>query len=272
MKINRHGELQYITFDNITNTGFVNHAFSTRLGGVSHEQFASLNFGFAKGDNRDAVFENYRLMGEAVGFDWRNIVFSNQVHKTNVHIATESNRGSGIVYDSTVRDTDAFITNCENVVLQTFHADCVPIFFADPVRRAIGVAHAGWMGTLAEIGRVTVERMSAAFGTNPADILVGIGPSIGPNHFEVDADVADKFLSELPFSEEFIKPAANKYLIDLWAINRRSLENAGVRPENIEVAELCTYENPELFYSHRVMGFDRGTMAAFIEIKAGQGI
>jgi len=272
MKINRHGELQYITFDNITDTGFVNHAFSTRVGGVSQNQFTSLNFGFAKGDNREAVLENYHLMGEAAGFDWRNIVFSNQVHKTNVHIATESDRGSGILYDSKVRDTDAFITNCENVVLQTFYADCVPLFFADPIKRVVGAAHAGWMGTLAEIGRITVESMTAVFGTNPADIMAGIGPSIGPNHFEVHSDVADKFFIELPFSAEFIKPVGHKYLIDLWAINRRTLENVGVPSENIEVAGLCTYEHPELFYSHRAMGFDRGTMAAFIEIKAGQGI
>jgi len=239
------------------------------MGGVSCGQFASLNFGFSKGDVRDSVLENYHLMGEAVGFDWRNTVFSNQVHKTNVHQATESDRGNGILRNSTIKDTDAFITSRENIVLQTFHADCVPVFVVDPVRRAVGLAHAGWMGTLAEIARVTVERMMEAFGTNPLDVVAGIGPSIGPNHFEVDADVADRFCDELPFSVEFIKPAGSKYLIDLWAINRRSLENAGLVPENIEVAGMCTYEHPDMFYSHRVMGKDRGTMAAFIEIKAG---
>ena len=267
MKINRHGELQYITFDNIQATGFVNHAFSTRLGGVSQGRFESLNLGLNRGDARENVLENYCRLAEAVGFDWKNCVFSNQTHETNVHRATAADRGNGILRESIIKNTDAFVADAENVVLQTFHADCVPVFLVDPVRRAVGLAHAGWMGTLLEIARVTVERMVAEFGTDPTELVAAIGPSIGPDSFEVEADVADRFRDELPFSAELTRKVGDKYLIDLWAINRRSLENSGVLPVNIEEARLCTYQRPELFYSHRLMGTDRGTMAAFIEIK-----
>ena len=272
MKINRHGELQYITFDNISATGFVNHAFSTRLGGISHGRFSSLNLGLNRGDDREYVLDNYRRVAEAVGFNWRNVVFSNQVHSIGVYRAETVDRGNGILRESTIKDMDAFVTNAENVVLQTFHADCVPVFLVDPVRRAVGLVHAGWLGILREIARVTVERMTGEFGTDPADIVAAIGPSIGPDSFEVDADVADRFRDELPFSIEFTRRNESKFLIDLWAINRRSLENAGVTPHNIEEARLCTFEHPEMFYSHRLMDTERGTMAAFIEIKAGHGI
>ncbi|MCL2852253.1 MAG: polyphenol oxidase family protein, partial [Defluviitaleaceae bacterium] len=213
MKINRCGELQYITFDNISDTGFVNHAFSTRLGGVSLGCFSSLNLGLNRGDEREHVLENYRRLSDAAGFDWRNVVFSNQTHDVNVHRATADDRGNGILRASTVKDTDAFVTNAENVVLQTFHADCVPVFLADPVRRAVGLVHAGWLGTLCEIARVTVERIAAEFGTDPADIVAAIGPSIGPDSFEVDNDVADRFRDELPFSDEFTRRAGDKFLI-----------------------------------------------------------
>ena len=272
MKINRHGELKYITFDNISATGLVNHAFSTRSGGVSQGCFSSLNLGFFRGDEGDHVLENYRRISEAVGFDWQNTVFSNQIHGINVHRATAADRGNGFCHVSPVRDMDAFITDEENVVLQTFHADCAPIFFVDPVRRAVGLAHAGWLGTLREIARVCVERMTAEFGTDPADIVAAIGPSIGPDSFEVDSDVAVRFADELPFSHEFTKRAGTKFLIDLWAINRRILEYSGVMPSNIEEARLCTYQRPDMFYSHRLVGTERGTMAAFIEIKAGCGV
>ena len=271
MKINRHGELQYITFDNISAAGFVNHAFSTRLGGVSRGRFSSLNLGLNRGDEREHVLENYRRLAEAVGFDWRNVVFSNQVHGISVHRAAGADRGNGILRESTIKDTDAFVTDAENVVLQTFHADCVPVFLVDPVRRAVGLVHAGWLGTLYEIASVTLRRMTAEFGTDPADVAAAIGPSIGPESFEVDADVADRFRGELPFSSEFTVSKDGKFLIDLWAVNRRSLENAGVAPHNIEEARLCTYERPDMFYSHRLSGTERGTMAAFIEIKAGHG-
>jgi len=249
----------------------VNHAFSTRLGGVSQGSFASLNLGLKRGDEHEHVIENYRRMGKAVGFEPGNVVFSNQIHGTGVHRAYAEDRGNGFTRPATIRDMDAFVTNVENVVLQTFHADCVPVFLVDPVRRAVGLAHAGWVGTLQEVAVVTVRRMVAEFGTDPADIVAGIGPSIGPDSFEVGADVADRFRAELPFSVEFTRTRGEKYLIDLWAVNRRSLEASGLAPQNIEEARLCTYANPEMFYSHRLVGTDRGTMAAFIEIKTGQG-
>ncbi|MCL2617802.1 MAG: peptidoglycan editing factor PgeF [Defluviitaleaceae bacterium] len=268
MKINDCNGLKYVTFDNISATGLVNHAFSTRVGGVSEGCFDSLNLGLSRGDVREHVQENYRRISRAVGFNWNNAVFSNQSHEINVHRATAQDRGNGVTRPTTVRDTDGFVTNVENVVLQTFHADCVPVFLVDPVRRAAGLAHAGWKGTLREVAAVTLRRMTAEFGTDPADVLAGLGPGVGPEYFLVDADVAERFHTELPFSAEFTIQHADKLTIDLWKVNRRSLENAGVKPSNIEDSGLCTYTRADLFYSHRRMGAtDRGAMAAFIEIR-----
>lgn len=255
--------LKYITFDNIEGTGFVRHAFSTRLGGVSKKPYDSMNLGMRRGDERESVLENYRRLASAVGFDYTCVVSSNQIHHINIHRARSEDRGSGTVRQSNIKDVDAFVTNEMGIVLQTFHADCVPVFLADIYNKAIGLVHAGWMGTLKGVTKATIERMIEEFGTEPQNIVAAIGPSIGPYSFETDDDVADKFRGEFG---EFIAERGGKYLIDLWGINRRVMEGLGVRPTNIEESYLCTYKHPELFFSHRKMGEDRGTMSAFMEI------
>ena len=268
MKINVHGNLKFITFDHISNTDLVNHAFTTRCGGVSSGNFSTLNLGLSRDDNKRDVLENYKIIAKSVGFDIENIVFSNQIHADHVHVATEIDRGNGILRKSTIFDTDAFITNTKNVVLQTFHADCVPVFLLDPVKKVAGVVHAGWKGTLIEISSVTVKKMMDVFDTNPKDVLAGIGPSIGPTAFEVDEDVMLQFENRNSEFKKFIKASENnKYFIDLWEINKYSLINAGVQVENIEISGLCTFSDKDMFYSHRAMGDDRGTMSAFIELK-----
>jgi len=266
VRIHKAGDIQYITFDNITSAGFATHAFSTRIGGVSQGVYRGMNLGLSRGDSREAVLENYSRFSEAVGFDWRSVVFSNQVHSSNVYRAGVADMGNGILRESKIWDMDALITNEPGVTLQTFHADCVPVFLADPIKRAVGLVHAGWMGTLKEISRICLERMATEFGTKPGDVLVGIGPSIGPYSFETDDDVADRFKQELGFSCDFLYQSGHKFLIDLWGINRTSLERAGVKSHNIEDSYLCTLKHPEMFFSHRKMGNARGTMAAFISI------
>ena len=270
MKINDHNGLQYISFENIESTGFVNHAFSTSIGGVSKAQYTSLNLGLNTGDNPECVKENYRRMAEAVGFSCENIVRANQTHGVGVHVATAGDRGDGFLKQSSIENVDALITNQENVVLQTLNADCVPVFLVDPVTRCIGLAHAGWRGTLHEIAGETVKRMKAEFGANPANMVAAIGPSIGPYAFEVDNGLGEEFCEKFSkYPVRRVQRGMDSSLVDLWGLNHDTLVQAGLYPENIQIAAMCTYFEISMFYSHRRMKKLRGSMAAFIEIKSG---
>ncbi len=270
MIMNEVNGIKFLTFESFTNTGVVNHCFSTRVGGVSEGIYSSLNLGLNRGDDREKVLKNYRLISEAVGFSPNDIVFSNQIHKTNIHIAKDCDRGNGYARKTEIKDKDGFITNEPNIVLTTFHADCIPLFFLDSVKKVIGLSHAGWRGTVDGIGKITVEKMVSTYSCCLDDILVGIGPGIGFNSFEVDSPVVNKFTEKLYFASEYIVPNKNnnnKFNIDLEGINKRILLETGIKEENIECALICTVENQDLFYSHRATAGNRGSMAAFLEIR-----
>ena len=166
---------------------FIRHGISTRLGGVSEGVWSSMNLGFSRGDDPAHVRENYRRVCAAMGMDYVNVVQSDQQHHTHLYQAGPEDRGRGVTRDKVIHDVDGLLTDRRQVVLCTLYADCVPLFFVDPVRRVIAASHSGWKGTAARIGAVTVERMAAAYGCRREDILAGIGPSIGPCCFEVDA-------------------------------------------------------------------------------------
>lgn len=269
MKLCEKNGVKYFTFDNIEKTGFVNHCFSTRAGGVSNGCYDSLNLGYTRGDVRENVTENFRRICEANGMDYKKMVFGSQVHDTKVKIAKEEDCGCGVLFPSEIEGYDGFATNKKGVVIVTFHADCVPIFFVDPVKKAVALSHAGWKGTVLNMAGSTVKKMAEEFGSKAVDIVCAIGPSIGQCCFEVDKPVADEFKKELGFAAEFIEERKDigKYMIDLWGINKRLLMEAGVPEENIEVTDFCTKCHSELFYSHRNMGGNRGSLAAFISIK-----
>lgn len=259
--------LLYYTFPSFDAIPFVRHGFSTRLGGVSKGICASMNLSFSRGDDEMAVKENFRRMCSAMGVEAENVVISAQTHTTNVRIITADDRGRGITRPREYTDVDGMITNEPEVVLCTQYADCVPLFFVDPVKRVVATSHAGWRGTAGGIGRVTVERMSAAFGCDPGDILVGIGPSIGQCCFEVDTPVYEAFCNSTDFDEDcVIHRGGGKHHIDLWAVNRRGLLSSGVKAENITVTDLCTRCHPDVLWSHRATGGQRGSLAAFIAI------
>ncbi len=257
----------YCVFPHIQELDFVKHGFSTRIGGVSEGIFASMNLSFTRGDDDEAVLENFKRFCTAIGTDYRNVVISAQEHHTTVISVTQEDCGRGINRGRGYTDVDGLMTNVPGVVLCTQYADCVPLFFADPVRRVVATSHAGWKGTVAQIGAVTVQKMNECYGSDPRDILVGIGPSIGMCCFEVDVPVYDAF-SQLPFSDEaMIRNDGNgKYHIDLWECNRRSLVEAGVLQEHITVTDLCTKCHNDFFWSHRATGGQRGSLAAFIAI------
>ena len=269
MTLNNADTVPYLTYNSLSEINFINHAFSTRLGGVSEGEFTSMNMAFNRGDNPENVTENYKRICKSAGFDFESLTASAQDHNTFVRAVTSENKGVGIYKPRDLHSVDALITNEKGVTLVTYYADCTPLFFVDIKQKAIGLAHAGWRGTVGRIGEKVVKKMTELYGTNPADIIAAIGPAISVCCYEVDKPCADNFyaLSDLD-SSRFVFPKDNgKYMIDLLETNRQILVAAGVKNENITVSDVCTNCNSELLWSHRATKGKRGTMSAFMCIK-----
>lgn len=269
MTLNSPDTVPYLTYNSLSEINFINHAFSTRLGGVSAGEFTSMNMAFNRGDNPESVTENYKRICKSAGFDFDSLTASAQDHNTFVRAVTSENKGVGIYKPRDLQSVDALITNEKGVTLVTYYADCTPLFFVDTKQKAIGLAHAGWRGTVGRIGEKVVNKMTELYGTNPADLVAAIGPAISVCCYEVDKPCADNFyaLSDLD-SSRFVFPKENgKYMIDLLETNRQILVAAGVKNENITVSDVCTNCNSELLWSHRATKGKRGTMSAFMCIK-----
>ena len=244
-------------FENLGSLHGIRHAISTRFGGRSRTPYSGLNLGLHVGDDPAVVQENRRIFAQEAGFDIGDLVFGQQTHGVKVHRLLASDRGRGFLDQAdTIQDTDAFITDERRVVPVILTADCVPILLADPVRGAIGAVHAGWRGTAGRIAQITVESMVREFGCRPQDIWAGIGPSIGPDDFEVGPELAKIFAqlgSEL--DRPLVRQASNtrphptsdatglesdRSYVDLWAANAGLLELAGVPAAQIEVTGIST--------------------------------
>ncbi len=256
----------YLTFPGLERTGVVRHLFSTREGGVSEGIYRSMNLSYARGDDKEAVDENYRRIAEVLGSSVEDMVCSDQTHTDHIRLVTAKDRGKGVTRPKDYTDVDGLITQEKGIVLCTFFADCVPLFFVDPVRRAIGLSHSGWRGTVQKIGRKTVERMKEAFGTDPKDVYAAIGPSICQDCYEVSEDVAEEFGKSFPAGELFYETKPGKYQLDLWEANRLVMLEAGIPAEHIEVTDLCTCCNPDFLFSHRASHGQRGNLAAFMKL------
>ena len=269
MNIKENKGVTYLTYPALEKlSGFV-HAFSTRLGGVSEGIYSSMNLSFTRGDDENSVMENYRRLAEAVGFSVENIVTSDQTHTANVRVITEADRGNGITKPRPYTDVDGMITNVPGLVLATFYADCVPLYFIDPVRKAIGLSHSGWRGTAAHIGAVTVRRMQKEYGSLPEDIYGAIGPSICQECYEVSEDVILEFQKTFPkgsWKNLFYRKENGKYQLNLWEANRQIMLEAGLTEEHISLPGLCTCCNPEFLFSHRASRGKRGNLGAFLGI------
>lgn len=266
MTLNNADTVPYLTYNSLSEINIINHAFSTRLGGVSEGEFTSMNMAFNRGDNPESVTENYKRICKSAGFDFDSLTASAQDHNTFVRAVTSENKGVGIYKPRDLHSVDALVTNEKGVTLVTYYADCTPLFFVDIKQKAIGLAHAGWRGTVGRIGEKVVKKMTELYGTNPADIVAAIGPAISVCCYEVDKPCADNFyaLSDLD-SSRFVFPKENgKYMIDLLETNRQILVAAGVKNENITVSDVCTNCNSELLWSHRATKGKRGTMSAFM--------
>ena len=245
------------------------HGFSTRKGGVSKEHLASLNLSFSVEDARENVLENFRRIGECFGKTPEDFVLSKQSHETKVLKVGTKDRGKGITKDRDYEGIDALITDEKGIILSCFSADCVPILFYDPVHKAVGACHSGWRGTKGKILQNVVEEMRQHFSSNPAEILVAIGPSICKEQYVVSEDLALSFLEDYPdLGEDTASPiqriSKDKFQLDLWDLNRRIALDCGIKEEHISISGYCTMENPELFFSHRYSQGKRGLQGAFI--------
>ncbi len=266
MHLNFKNGVGYLTFPALESYSFVRHAFSTRLGGVSKNEFFSMNLSFHRGDSEENVLENYRRICEAVGFPYEGLTASAQDHHTFIRRVGKQERGVGIFRPRDLESVDGLVTDEPGVVLVTYYADCVPLYFLDSEKKVIGLAHAGWRGTVGRIGQKMIEKMKTEYGCHPEGILGAIGPSIGACCYEVDEPVAREFLalSDLETAKFVTSKKNGKYNLDLWETNRQIMVKAGMRPENITVTDLCTRCNHDWLISHRATGGKRGGMAAMM--------
>lgn len=261
--------LPLLKYPLLEQTGIVEHCFTTRIGGVSKGIYESLNLSFTRGDEDAAVRENFRRLAGAMETDVSKFVFTDQTHTTNVRRVTAEDAGKGIVKERDYTDIDGLITNEPGLVLSTFYADCVPLYFVDPVHRAIGMSHSSWKGTVGKMGAATITAMKREFGTEAKDLVCAIGPSICQDCYEVSEDVADAFKEAFPgHADEILLDKKNgKYQLDLWRTNEIVLTEAGVLKENIAVTNICTCCNPDLLFSHRASHGKRGNLGAFIYLR-----
>lgn len=262
--------VEYLSYPLIEKTGIVTHGFSTRIGGVSEGVCSTMNLSFARGDKEEAVRENFRRMAHVLGVEPGDMVCSKQTHTTNVRVVTEEDRGKGITKSLDYTDVDGLITNVPGLCLVTFYADCVPLFFVDPVHRAIGLSHSGWRGTVGKIGKVTVEMMQKEYGTNPKDVIAAVGPSICQDCYEVSEDVIEQFrenFDKKDWEKLFYRKENGKYQLNLWNANEIVFTEAGIQKEHMAITNLCTCCNPDVLFSHRASQGKRGNLGAFMTIK-----
>ncbi|CUS03516.2 conserved protein of unknown function [Candidatus Promineifilum breve] len=259
-----HDGLHYFRFGALPDNGAVRHAVFSRHGGVSAAPFHSLNMSMSVPDERDRVYANRRRVYGLYGRDTDSVVHAHLVHGADVARVTQADNGTWVEH------VDGLVTDQPGCVLSMNFADCAPIFLYDPRRRAIGLGHAGWRGTVADLPGAMVRAMTAHFDSDPADLVAAIGPCIGPCCYEVGAEVIDGVRGVFAGAEELLRRAGeqgsrgagekngDRRNFDLPEANRRNLAAAGVRA--IETADLCTACRTDLFFSHRA---ERGRTGRF---------
>jgi len=254
------GPFRFYQFETLMQPDLI-HAIVTRQGGVSPEPWYSLNVGGNVGDESARVRENLRRACGVVGRDPHSIFDVWQVHSSRVVRANRPRSGRELI------KADVLISNDPGVTLFMRFADCVPIFFYDPVHRAIGLVHSGWLGTVRGASVAAVQAMAEAFGTHPEDLCVGIGPAIGPDHYPIGPEVVERVRKAFGSSAgNHLRIHDGEVYLNLWSANRDLLEREGVK--SVEVAELCTACHLEDWYSHRGEGQITGRFGAMIALDA----
>ena len=225
----------FLSYPMLEETGIVNHGFSTRLGGVSKGCWATMNISTTRGDDPEDVRENQRRIARAIGVQPEDMTFTTQTQTTTVAVVKAGDRGKRC------QETDGMITDVPGICLVTIYADCVPLYFVDPVKKAIGLSHSGWRGTVGKIGKVTIELMQKTYGSDPEDIIAAIGPSICRDCYEVSGDAIQQFresFDEAYWPELFYKKENGKYQLDLWRANERIFTEAGIREDHSAVTNV----------------------------------
>jgi len=260
MNIKEVNRIKYLQFSNLSEFENITHFSTTRLSGKSEGKLSSFNLGYTVNDNPMVVSSNLNALANIFGFKRSQMVSPKQTHSKNIGIVKSTH--------DIFPDTDALVTNIPGICIFVRTADCVPILLYDSVQKAAAAIHSGWKSTIQEISKHTLEIMQKEYGTNPKDIVAGIGPSIGPEVYEIGLEVIELFYKQFG-TDHIIKPIkdSDKGLLNLWEANKQILMNCGVPENQIEIAEICTYSNPGLFYSARRDGVKTGRLATGIIIK-----
>ena len=263
--------LSTFRFRNLSQQSGVDHFVSTRLGGLSPPPYESLNLGFHVEDNAKTVLKNRERLAANIGISLSDFTIPKQIHSGTVTIVTEEMRGYGAAdLGTAVEATDAMITDVPRLCLTVLAADCVLVLFYDPKKHVIAAVHAGWRGTVKLAAQKTAETLKQEFNCNLTSVLVGIGPSIGPCHYEVGPEVIEQVEDTFGSTESYINNESpeGKGYFNLWEANKQQVIEAGIPAQNIEVAQICTYCNAHLFFSERHQKGRTGRFGAGIMLSA----
>lgn len=242
--------------------------FTSRLGGVSTGNYSSLNLGLHTRDKKSNVIVNRKIIAQTLGLNYRDFVAGEQVHGNRIKVVKDDDKGRGALnYEDSISGVDGLITDTNNLPLISFYADCVPLLLADIKNKVIGLAHAGWKGTYLKIGVEAIKKMQKYFNTRPEDCLIGIGPSISRENYEVDNRVINKFKESFSYWKDLVTyKGKGHYLLDLWTANKQALVEIGVPDSQIIISNYCTYKDNDYFYSYRKEGGKTGRMASIITL------
>jgi YfiH family protein len=261
----KKNSLKYLQAAIFSECDFLVHAFCTRQGGVSQDEYAGLNMSFSEGDEESNVLQNWGRLADAFSIPLEQFLVVNQVHSDGIFVI----KPHGNYFLSRAElNYDAIVTNRTGLAICIKTADCVPIFIVDKVKKVIAVVHAGWRSSALRICDKVIRLLQEKYSSSPQDILAAIGPSIGKCCYEVDSIVADSFRRQKN-NELFLFPAAgaNKWMLDLAEANRQQILDCGVPEKNIEMSGFCTMCNQDIFFSHRWSGGTTGRQINFMMIK-----
>ncbi len=269
MKLISKEGLKYLKFSEFDESELFEHCITTRVGGVSQGPYAELNMGMHIPEEVESTVENFDKVANTVFYGSKDdVVRTDQVHGIKIKKVSEEDRGKGLVRERDFEDVDGLMTDIPGIILSTAYADCTPLMFIDEKKKVIASVHSGWKGTVGGIGEEAVKMMIKEYGSDIKDIKAGIGPTIGPESFEVGEEVYIEFKKVFKDMEKIVsKRKGEKYYLNLWEANKQVLLRAGLREENIFIDDHCTFINEDLFYSYRRDKGITGRMAAMIMIK-----
>lgn len=248
----------------IQGTGMVSHGFFSRLGGVSEPPYQSLNMGLSRPDKPEHIRENQMRGARALGMEYKKLVLVHYQHGNQVQAVSRKQAGNGIVKKQALPHCDGLITRDMLLPLMTLHADCLPVFFLHVKTGAVGVCHAGWRGVLAHLPLRVAQKMCFLFGGDIRDVLIGVGPGIGPCCFEVSAQLAGRFGRAFEDGNVTQSREAKQY-IDLPRAVALQCLKGGILPQHITLSDLCTFCYEDLFFSYRRDRGKTGAMGAMIQ-------